>query len=566
MIATKLFVISLFGLVMGNPLGRRAMQLHESRSDVPAGFVKGSAASPESVLKLRIALAQNNPAGLTAALLDVSEPTSANFRQHLTKEEVEAFVAPKPETVTAVNQWLSENGLNATKISPTGDWISFEVPVSKASELLNADFETFTHVATGDESIRTLAYSIPADLVGHVELVHPTISFPNPSGHLPVFSTPAKLPSAGNLTSEAVPSSCAKTVTPACVQALYSVPTTPATEKTNTLGVSGFIQQYANQADLKTFLSDYRTDISSSTTFNLQTLDGGSNSQSPSQASDEANLDIQYTVGLATGVPTTFISVGNNFQDGNLEGFLDIVNFLLGESNPPNVLTTSYGQNENTISSTLSNQLCNAYQQLGARGTSILFASGDGGVSGSQSASCSTFVPTFPSGCPFLTSVGATSSVPETSATFSAGGFSNVFTQPSYQASAVATYLKALGNTNSGKFTTTGRAYPDVAAIGDNVEIVLDGKKTPVSGTSCSSPIFASMISLINDKLVAQGKSPLGFLNPFLYANPSAFNDITTGDNPGCNTNGFPAKAGWDPVTGLGTPNFPALLAAAGAS
>ncbi|THH32219.1 hypothetical protein EUX98_g1971 [Antrodiella citrinella] len=187
-------------------------------------------------------------------------------------------------------------------------------------------------------------------------------------------------------------------------------------------------------------------------------------------------------------------------------------------------------------------------------------------MGGADPTTLNTFVPTFLSGCPFLTSVGATSSVSETSASFSLGGFSNVFTQLSYQASAVSAYLSALGNTNSGKFTKTGRAYPDMSAIGDGVEIVLSGKTTSVSGTSCSSPIFASLISLINDRLIAEGKSPLGFLNPFLYANPQAFNDITTGDNPGCNTNGFPAKAGWDPVTGLGTPNFPALLAAAGAS
>ena len=55
------------------------------------------------------------------------------------------------------------------------------------------------------------------------------------------------------------------------------------------------------------------------------------------------NLDIQYTVGVASGVPVTFISVGNNFQDGNLQGFLDIINALLAESAPPHVLTTSYG-------------------------------------------------------------------------------------------------------------------------------------------------------------------------------------------------------------------------------
>lgn len=58
-------------------------------------------------------------------------------------------------------------------------------------------------------------------------------------------------------------------------------------------------------------------------------------------------------VGVGSGVPVTFISVGNRFQDGALQGFLDIINFLLGESNPPHVLTTSYGQNEETISSNL---------------------------------------------------------------------------------------------------------------------------------------------------------------------------------------------------------------------
>lgn len=67
----------------------------------------------------------------------------------------------------------------------------------------------------------------------------------------------------------------------------------------------------------------------------------------------EADLDIEYTVGVATGVPVVFISVGNDFQDGALEGFLDIINFLLGEDSPPQVLTTSYGQDEDTISQAL---------------------------------------------------------------------------------------------------------------------------------------------------------------------------------------------------------------------
>lgn len=152
----------------------------------------------------------------------------------------------------------------------------------------------------------------------------------------------------------------------------------------------------------------------------------------------------------------------------------------------------------------------------------------------------------------------------ESAADFSSGGFSNVFAAPSYQASAVQTYLSGLGGANKGRFNAAGRAFPDVSAIGHDLGIVVDGQLQGVDGTSCSAPVFASMVALLNDALAAAGKAPLGFLNPFMYANPGAFFDITTGDNPGCGTNGFPASEGWDPVTGLGTPNFTALKAAAG--
>ncbi|KLO16441.1 family S53 protease [Schizopora paradoxa] len=569
--AKLLTLLAILPLVLSSPVFNNLV-LHEQRDGVPDGFVNSGAAPADQVLNLRFGLVQGDMATLEQKLFAVSTPGSPEFGQHLTKEEVEEFVRPAAETTSIVNEFLAANGLTATTISPAGDMLSVSMPVSQASSLFDADFSVFTHQETGQQSVRTLAYSIPAALSGHLDFVHPTITFENPFAHLPVVSSPIS-PSAAqniagnnNLTSRAVPSSCATTITPTCLQDLYGIPTTKATQSSNGLGVSGFIQQFANQADLSTFLASLRPDISSSTAFALQTLDGGENTQTRADAGTEANLDIQYTVGVATGVPTTFISVGNNFQDGALEGFLDIINFLLGESNPPHVLTTSYGQNENTISRALANNLCNAYMQLGARGTSILFASGDGGVSGSQSGRCTTFVPTFPSGCPFMTSVGATTGIsPETAADFSGGGFSNFFAQPSYQASAVSTFLKTLGSTNKGKFNTTGRGFPDISAQGENVEIVVDNKFGTVAGTSCSSPIFASVFALLNDELVAAGKPPLGFLNPFLYSTgASALNDVTSGSNPGCNTNGFPAVTGWDPVTGLGTPNFAKLRTAVG--
>ena len=76
-----------------------------------------------------------------------------------------------------MNAWLAENDISAKTMSGTGDWISFEVPVSKANALFDANFSVFAHEDTGMEAIRTLSYSIPAELQGHLDLVHPTVTY-----------------------------------------------------------------------------------------------------------------------------------------------------------------------------------------------------------------------------------------------------------------------------------------------------------------------------------------------------------------------------------------------------
>lgn len=67
-----------------------------------------------------------------------------------------------------------------------------------------------------------------------------------------------------NLTSRALPSSCASEVTPSCLQELYGIPTTPATQSSNKIGVSGFIEEFANQADLKVHTESCISDGSNS--------------------------------------------------------------------------------------------------------------------------------------------------------------------------------------------------------------------------------------------------------------------------------------------------------------
>ncbi|EJF57700.1 subtilisin-like protein [Dichomitus squalens LYAD-421 SS1] len=488
---------------------------------------------------------------LLSPAMDISDPTSVNYGSHLSKDEAESFAAPAPETVQAVNAWLAQHNVTSQTNSPSGDMLRIVVHVDTANALVNANYTLSLDPGTNSTVYTTSSYSIPAELQPHIAFVYPTTKV------LPaVVSNPkirvVQAPKASNETRSSrsdVPSSCAQITTPQCLQALYNIPSVPATAAGNSLGVSGFSNEVANQTDLQQFLAVLRPDFTSGT-FIVQSIDEGADS---GLGTLEASLDIQYTTGLATNVHNTFLTVGSQNQDG-VSGFLDIINTLLAEKQPPLVLTTSYDFDETFFQENpdIANTLCNVYAQLGSRGTSVLFASGDGGVAGiCPSNTCNadgSFVPTFPSGCPYITSVGSTQgNSPETAAQFSSGGFSNVFARPSYQTAAVEAYLNTLGDTNAGLFNTSGRAYPDVSTQGVNFAVNIAGKFEEVYGTSASSPTFASVVALLNDQRLNAGKAPLGFLNPLFYLNTAAFNDITSGSNPGCNTQGFPASPGWDP-------------------
>ncbi|KAF8136815.1 peptidase S8/S53 domain-containing protein [Mycena galopus ATCC 62051] len=264
------------------------------------------------------------------------------------------------------------------------------------------------------------------------------------------------------------------------------------------------------------------------------------------------------------------------------------------------VISISYGEQEDDLPVVYQQRQCTEFMKLGMRGISVVVASGDSGVAaratddgnanGCLGTDAKVFNPDYPATCPYVTSVGATylpsdasyASDSEVAVTSfpSGGGFSNIYAIPDYQADAVATYLNdhtpkylsysslpspiysASYSSASGIYNSNGRGYPDLSAVGDNIVIFSDEAPTLVGGTSASAPVFASILTRINEVLLSKGKKPVGFVNPTLYANPQAFHDMTTGSNPGCGTKGFSAANGWDPVTGLGTPNFPALLTA----
>ncbi|KAJ6460213.1 subtilisin-like protein [Mycena sanguinolenta] len=554
--------------------------LHESRLAAPTGFTSLGPAPADDLLTLRAALTSNNISGLETRLMSASTPDSPKFRQWLSMEEVKSFVQPSLETVSAFNAFASSNGLNISVISPNEDWVSFTLPVSHANTLFGANFEVSSHPSFNDTIIRTLSMSLHSELVGHVDVVHPTIEFPASNNPRLASASRFTAGTLGRRTSASCNTSISTGfITPTCLQDLYGIPATPATHSANnnTLLITGYAENWAQFADLSSFLEEFRPDIPSNTTFDVLTLDNGTNPQGPNEAPpgwQEANLDIQYTVGIATGVPVQFLSVGGGITVADFAtALLDTTTFLDGITNPPSVISTSYGSNEDMFGLTMATKICNGYMALAARGISSLTGSGDGGVRGlhdlGKQCTNTTFEMVFPASCPYMTTVGSTIGIfPETAVNFTGGGFSNYFPAPKYQRTAVDGFLHTIPPTFRGTFNASGRAYPDVALQGVNFEIVSDGETGTVYGTSCSAPTFAAIIALINDRLIAEGKPVLGFLNPWIYSTAAnAFTDVTTGHNPGyfcpASSLGFDAVEGWDPLTGFGTPIFPELLAAA---
>jgi len=298
----------------------------------------------------------------------------------------------------------------------------------------------------------------------------------------------------------------------------------------------------------------------------------------------EASLDVQYITGVAPNATTWFYSMRQFNFWSDLTTWSALLN---NETTLPFIHSISYGAQGGDPDSTYQNRLDAEFQKLGVRGVSILFASGDSGsgcadgdYDGPEDATCDcSFNPSFPATCPHVTSVGATrflngnTGAEGAVAIFKSGGGFSVddFPVQSYQQDMVKSYLSSGVKLPAAcSYNATGKATPDVSALGDVYFQVINGGQTiSVGGTSASSPTFSAIFTLLNDLRFNNQKSSLGWLNPLIYqiaaSDSTAFFDVTVGDNiiSGCCRSGalggFECAKGWDPVSGVGTPNYEAL-------
>ncbi|KAH8989845.1 peptidase S8/S53 domain-containing protein [Lactarius deliciosus] len=363
---------------------------------------------------------------------------------------------------------------------------------------LGASYQLYRHAKVNATIIRTVSYALPEVLHAHIQAIAPTTYFASTQT---LRQTPRRCPIDAAAALAEAEAASGDTVTMLSGREV---------EVATALDVQD--KQYPSETDLTVFMTHFRSDVQppSLATFTVELVNGGE--YDPDNPGEEANLDVQYSSAMAYPTQIIFYSIG------------DAGRWVTKTGEP-----YSGDESLDYLLKRRTSRRPSAYHTLGARGVTVLFPSGGG----------------------------TTDYDPEVAAPLSGGGFSDYFPRPVYQDVAVSAFLERQGTQYSGFYNPEGRGIPDIAAQAFMLPAVVRNDGFAMDGTSCSAPIVAGTISLLNDYLITNGRPPLGSLNIRLYNDGfSGPNDITSGSNPGCDTDGFSAVPGWDPVTGLGTPEF----------
>ncbi|TDH70817.1 uncharacterized protein CCR75_008733 [Bremia lactucae] len=558
------------------------------------GYALQGRADPEKEIPLVIGLYPADFGGLEQEFYQVSDPRSIAYGHYLAQEEIDKLSQPTIGALDAVRQWISGTlPFESVGIfSATSNLYKISMKVKHAERLLHTQIHHYE--AEELESVpawkrhrmmRALTdISVPEHLQDYVSFVSVNT---HPLGL-------RALRSASSSDTMEFPGTTVNNL--AQLRTMYNIPDDlRVTNASNSQCVPSFFEEAYDPQDLARFFSKFLPGESIP-----QIIEKGNRINQAERPSLESSLDLQYITGLARNATTYLWSMnGTNPYSSDDEPFLEFAEDVLAQKNPPLVVSISYSDDEEhifNVSPGYARTLDTLFIKMGLRGITVLVASGDDGVTGLRTEfekipmedMCKKSGPQWPSSSPYITSVGATMLLAESQQAAkmffrtkeevvcstetngmitSGGGFSNIYSIPEYQRTAVERYMKTWNiPTLPNFFRESGRAYPDVAALGSNFLIFIKGQISPVSGTSASTPVIGAMVTLWNDVRLNAGKSPLGFINPLLYhlseTHPDAFHDVVVGNN-GAHRRGntpcdesFSAAAGWDAVSGVGSPNF----------
>ncbi len=455
-------------------------------------------------------------------------------RSFLGREEYARRSGAAPGDVEAVRRFATGHGLSVDRVEPARR----AATLSGTAERFSKAFGVRLLRATGDGRAPRVAdrpASIPPDLSSVVRGVFGLDSRPLLRPHFRLNQNPGA-------TGYSIPT----------VGAAYQFPPGQNGSGT-TIGLLEFGGGFS-VSDLTQYFSGLGLSVPEVVSVGI---DGATNAPTgdPSGPDAEVELDVEMAGALAPGARIVVYFAPNTEQ-----GFADAVTTAIHDSaNHPEILSISWGGPEPTWSAQGRTALEDAAQDGAEMGVTIFAASGDQGASDGEPTG--TLAVDFPASSPYVVGCGGTrlglSGTAITSEVVwndlaegngaTGGGVSEEFALPSFQSAA---------RVPPAPNGFAGRGVPDVAADADpetGYAVFIDGAPAVIGGTSAASPLWAALAARLTQAL---GK-PLGYLNPLLYSPglTKGFRDVTRGNN-----GGYSAGPGWDPCTGLGSPEGTPLL------
>ena len=573
----------------------------------PAGATFVGMVPAATTLHLSVALRPRDPSALAAYARAVSTPGSARYRRYLTPWQFARRFGATAAQVSAVRRSLRAQGLTLGALSRGGLSISV---VATAAGVERAFSLSLTRMALpgGGTAIRaSAAPALPASLARTIQSV---VGLNTTTAPRPLLdraqSGSGGAPRARGDVVTAGPQPCTAASAAAPGQQAFT-----ADQIASAYGFSGLygagdngggvtVAVYELEPDDPADIAAYQSCYGTHATISYVPVDHGAGT---GPGTGEAALDIENLIGLAPNV-NVLVYQGPNSNSGSPgSGPYDTFSAIVNQ-NRARVVTVSWGQCENALGQADAVAENTLFQQATVQGQSIVAASGDSGAEDCDTGGAlpeTQVAVDDPSSQPFVTGVGGTTiqalgprpteSVWNKGGTIlsgmlqpgaTGGGVSTLWPMPAPQLdSAAALNVRTAQATGSicghpGGFC---REVPDVAADSDpatgyliywNGRGEVSGETAGwqgIGGTSGASPLWAALLALTDSSRACAG-APVGFVNPALYAAAGGayatdFNDVATGNNDFTGTNGgrYAATAGYDPATGLGTPNAASLAA-----
>jgi kumamolisin len=506
------------------------------RQPLPGAKSVGKA-DPAERLEVSVLLRRRSGTALTEHVKKLTSREKSD--RHLSREEFERQFGADNADIAAVKKFAGAQGLAVVQEHAGRRTVVLSGTVAQFNAAFGVDLQRFEH-SGGSYRGRVGAVHLPDELHDAVEAVIGLDDRPVAKPHFRARPSPGNVhwhANAGGATS----------FTPLQIASLYDFPSgTGQGECVAIIELGGG----ERTADLGTYFS--ALGIRAAPKVTVVSVDHGKNHPTgdPNGPDGEVMLDIEVVGAIAPGA-----HIAVYFAPNTDAGFLDAITTAVHDtSNRPSVISISWGGPESSWTQQSLTAFDSAFQAAAAMGITVCVASGDNGSSDGVNDGANHV--DFPASSPYALACGGTSlQASGTTITgesvwndgaqggASGGGVSSVFPLPAWQDGLHVT------PTSGGNQPLTMRGVPDVSADADpetGYDVRIDGTDTVIGGTSAVAPLWAGLIARIN----AAKRSSVGFINPLLYAAPSALKDITSGNN-----GNFAAGSRWDACTGLGSPD-----------